>query len=85
MSDDSAEIETEILRVFEKWEALANDPEKEFFTYGNKFMFSHPQKNEGRLLKAFNTDVKDTNNFETMTSMRNVDSTVAGNVLIWEK
>lgn len=85
MSDDSVEIEAEILSVFEKWEALANDPEKEVFTYGNKFMFSHPQKNEGRLLKAFNTDVKDTNNFETMTSMRNVDSTVAGNVLIWEK
>lgn len=85
MSDDSDEIEEEILKVFEKWETLANDPEKETFTYGKKFMFSHPQKNEGRLLKVFNTDVKDTNNFETMTSMRNVDSAVAGNVLIWEK
>lgn len=85
MSDDSAEIETEILRVFEKWEALANEYKDEVFTYGNKFMFRHPQKNEGRLLKAFNTDANDTNNFEAMTSMRNVDSTVAGNVLIWEK
>ena len=27
---------------------------------------------------------KDTNNFETMTSMRNVDTTVAGNVIVWE-
>lgn len=85
MEDDSDEIEDEITKVFEKWESLASDPEKEIFAYGSKFMFDHPQKNEGRLLKVFNTDVKDTKNFETMTSMRNVDSTVAGNVLIWEK
>lgn len=84
MVDDGEEIEKEIIDIFEKWDALANDIENESFSYGNKFMFSHPKQNEGRLLKAFNTDVKDMKNFDTMTSMRNVDSTVAGNVLIWE-
>ena len=39
---------------------------------------------EGRLMKPFNTSRNDPA-FDTMTSMRNVDSTVAGNVLIWEE
>ena len=43
-----------------------------------------PDDGEGRLLKPFNTSRKDPA-IDTMTSMRNVDSTVAGNVLIWEE
>ena len=48
-------------------------------------MVNNPQDGEGRLIKSFNTDVNDNESFETMTSMRNVDSMVAGNVLIWEE
>ena len=47
-------------------------------------MTKHPEDGEGRLLKVFNTSRSDTA-FDTMTSMRNVDSSVAGNVLVWEE
>ena len=83
VSNDSDEIEREIERIFEKWEMLSN--KYETFYYGYKFMVNNPQDSEGRLMKSFNTDVNDNESFETMTSMRNVDSMVAGNVLIWEE
>ena len=47
-------------------------------------MTKYPEKGEGRLLKIFNSNCSDSA-FDTMTSMRNVDSSVAGNVLIWEE
>ena len=52
--------------------------------YGEKFLIKEPDDGEGRLMKPFNTSRNDPA-FDTMTSMRNVDSTVAGNVLIWEE
>ena len=84
MSDDSSEIALEIDSVFEKWEQLAENFDEEHFYYGEKFLIKEPDNNEGRLMKPFNTSRNDPA-FDTMTSMRNVDSTVAGNVLIWEE
>jgi hypothetical protein len=46
-------------------------------------MVAPPENGMGRLMKVFGTAPTDSAK-ETMTSMRNVDSTVAGNVLIWE-
>lgn len=82
MQDDSSEIALEIDFVFEKWEQLAENFDEEHFYYGEKFLIREPENNEGRLMKPFNTSRNDPA-FDTMTSMRNVDSTVAGNVLIW--
>lgn len=45
-------------------------------------MVKHPESDQGRLLKPFGTD--DRNGFDAMTSMRNVDTTVAGNIIVWE-
>ena len=84
MSDDSSEIALEIDSVFEKWEQLAENFDEEHFYYGEKFLIKEPEGSEGRLMKPFNTSRNDPA-FDTMTSMRNVDSTVAGNVLIWEE
>lgn len=84
MSDDSPEIALEVDSVFEKWEQLAENFDEEHFYYGEKFLFKEPEDSEGRLMKPFNTSRNDPA-FDTMTSMRNVDSTVAGNVLIWEE
>ena len=84
VSDDRQEICTEIDVFLERWETLAEGFDDDHFFYGEKFMMSHPADDEGRLLKPFNTDPYDTAPYDTMTSMRNVDSTVAGNVLIWE-
>lgn len=84
MIDDSSEIALEIDSVFEKWEQLAENFDEEHFYYGEKFLIKEPDDGEGRLMKPFNTSRNDPA-FDTMTSMRNVDSTVAGNVLIWEE
>lgn len=84
MVDDSSEIALEIDSVFEKWEQLAENFDEEHFYYGEKFLIKEPDDGEGRLMKPFNTCRNDPA-FDTMTSMRNVDSTVAGNVLIWEE
>lgn len=84
MVDDSSEIALEIDSVFEKWEQLAENFDEDHFYYGEKFLIKEPDDGEGRLMKPFNTSRNDPA-FDTMTSMRNVDSTVAGNVLIWEE
>ena len=47
-------------------------------------MLQNPDEGEGRLMKVYNTAPKDTEPFDTMTSMRNVDSSVASNIIVWE-
>ena len=84
MNDDSSDISLEIDSVFEKWEQLAENFDEEHFYYGEKFLIKEPGNGEGRLMKPFNTSTNDPA-FDTMTSMRNVDSAVVGNVLIWEE
>ncbi len=83
IKNDSEEIEVEIRRVFEKWDRWAQNKNGHFY-YGERFMVKHPTEDEGRLMKPFNSDGDD-QAIDTMTSMRNVDAAVAGNVIIWEK
>lgn len=83
MDIDSEQIASEIDSYLEQWEHLAEDYDEEHFSYGEKYMVRNPEDSYGRLLKSYNTAPYD-KAFDTMTSMRNVDSTVAGNVLIWE-
>lgn len=83
MDSDSASISNEIDTYFELWERLAEDYDEQHFSYGEKYMMNNPEESDGRLLKSFNTAPRD-KAFDTMTSMRNVDSTVCGKVLIWE-
>ena len=85
MKNNSAEISLEIDTVLEDWERRAENYGEDHFVYGEKYMTKHPEEGEGRLLKAYNTDFNDTASLDTMTSMRNVDSVVRGNILIWEK
>ncbi|MBR3354514.1 MAG: helicase [Oscillospiraceae bacterium] len=84
MTDESSELSVEIDGVLEKWEKLAANYNEDRFSYGEKYMIRHPEDGYGRLLKQFNSDRNDPA-FNTMTSMRNVDSTVRGNVLVWEE
>jgi hypothetical protein len=82
MLNDGAEIAEEIDLFFKDWEENASKYGIDNFTYGEKYMVKHPDAEHGRLLKAFGTD--DNNGFDAMTSMRNVDTTVSGNIIIWE-
>ena len=84
MQDEADAMALEIDFIFEAWEKLAENYDEDHFFYGEKFLMRSLDDGEGRLLKPFNTSRKDPA-FDTMTSMRNVDSTVAGNVLIWKE
>ena len=82
MLNDGKTIEDEIDEFFREWEDKCSAYAPEKFSYGEKYMVKHPDADHGRLLKAFGTDSN--KGFDAMTSMRNVDSTVSGNILVWE-
>jgi hypothetical protein len=82
MLNDSANIAEEIETFFNEWGIRASMYDNEHFSYGEKYMVKQPDVEHGRLLKAFGTD--DHNVFDAMTSMRNVDTSVAGNIIVWE-
>lgn len=81
--DESREIEVELEDFFNKWQEKAEAFPEDRFSYGERFMVKRPEEGMGRLMKAFDT-APDDPAFDTMTSMRNVDTTVSGNILIWE-
>lgn len=83
MLNDGVAISHEIDDFFREWEEAISLYAPEHFSYGEKYMIRRPSAVHGRLLRAYGTD--DRNGFEAMTSMRNVDSTVSGNILIWEE
>ena len=47
-------------------------------------MVNPPEKNEGRLLKVYNSGGRDSAK-ETLTSMRNVDTPIVGKIIVWEE
>ena len=85
LADDGNEIDIEIDAFLDEWQDLASGWGPDDLYYGESFILRHPEETQRRLLKAFNSDKNDTAAKDTMTSMRNVDSTVASNVLIWEE
>ena len=84
IKDDSYVMIDEIKQIVDDWETIAESFEEDHFAYGEKYMIKNPEEGEGRLMRVYNSGYKDTA-FDTMTSMRNVDSTISGNVLIWEE
>lgn len=86
MNDDCERINEEIERILDRWDTLVEKYKSEMFVYGERFLAgNHPSANEHRLMKAYNSDPYDIYALDTMTSMRNVDSPISGNVVIWEK
>ena len=85
LDDDGNEIDSEIDAFLDEWQELASGWGPDNLFYGENFMFHHPEETQRRLLKVYNSDKNDLSAKDTMTSMRNVDSTVASNVLIWEE
>ena len=84
MVDDCNRIEMAIEQAVDDWDSYAKTYGAESLVYGERFLVKPPANGEHRLLKAFNSDSYDNSAFNTMTSMRNVDSSVAGNVVVWE-
>jgi hypothetical protein len=85
LEDDIAEVQAEIEDYIEDWQKYARVAEdsKTAYYFGRRFMVAPPNAGLGRLLKPYNSDGKD-NARETLTSMRNVDTQVLGEIVIWE-
>ena len=83
LEDDSDAIESRINEVVADWFERVKIAGEGNFYYGDRFMMKAPAADQKRLLKAFGTSDGDPA-YETMTSMRNVDQSIAANILIWE-
>ena len=84
--DDTPLVNEEIDNILERWQRFADQGGEDLF-YGERFMVNppDPKKGEKRLLKVFGSrNIGSEHPFDTMTSMRSVDVTIPGNVLIWE-
>ena len=84
MATEEDDIRDEISLVLEQWEFLMDGYDSDHFYYGEKFMVMPPDKEDGRLMKVYNTSRFDPA-FDTMTSMRNVDVSSGSSVVIWEE
>ncbi len=85
LEDDIADIQSEIKEFIEEWQKYARTAEdaKTRYYFGRRFMVQPPSAELGRLLKQYNSGGKDGAR-ETLTSMRNVDTQVLGEIVIWE-
>jgi superfamily II DNA/RNA helicase len=86
LEDDIAEVQAEIedyIHDWQKYARAAKESETAYY-FGRRFMVAPPSAGLGRLLKQYNSDGKD-NARETLTSMRNVDTQVLGEIVIWEE
>ena len=81
MKSEERKIREEIKSILEQWDSFSKNYEE--FYYGEKFMFRSLENGQGRLIKPYNSARNDSA-FDTMTSMRNVDTAVKSNILIWE-
>jgi hypothetical protein len=85
LEDDIADVQSEIEEFIEEWQKYAKIAEnaKARYYFGRRFMVQPPSAELGRLLKQYNSGGKDGAR-ETLTSMRNVDGQVLGEIVIWE-
>ena len=84
MQTEDEEIREEISKLIDQWENLAGGYDSDHFYYGERFMVMPPDKEEGRLMKVYNTCRYDPA-INTMTSMRSVDVSAGSSVVIWEE
>lgn len=85
LEDDIKDVQSEIEEFIDEWQKCARaaeDAQTPYF-FGRRFMVAPPSEGLGRLLKQYNSGGID-NSRETLTSMRNVDTQVLGEIAIWE-
>lgn len=85
LRDDIADVQAEMQEFFEYWQDTIDKAHEESETpvcFGRRYMVAPPSGGARRLFKQYNSPGKDDAR-ETLTSMRNVDSTVKGSVIIW--
>lgn len=88
--DDIPDVRREIDNFFTDWDNKARimESESKELVYGNSRLIErgYTQDIPCRLLKPYHQKAKDEMRpWETLTSMRNIDSEVSGRVLIWKE
>lgn len=86
LKDDLDEVKSELQEFVDYWQEKVDKSQENGnspLAFGRKYMINPPAEGSGRLFKQYNDLSKD-NARETLTSMRNVDSSVNGSVVIWE-
>ena len=86
LASDFEVIKSELNEFVDYWQeavSTSQDEGESPLCFGRKYMVTPPATGEHRLLKQYHSLGKDEAK-ETLTSMRNVDSSVTGNVIIWE-
>ena len=71
---------------FDYWQDIIKKAHEESDTpvyFGRRYMVTPPSAGARRLFKQYNSAGKDDAK-ETLTSMRNVDVSVKGSVIVWE-
>src|SRR5690606_5886932 len=85
LKDDISDVEDEMNAFFDFWQELATKSLESNVPlyFGHRYMVQPPMSSERRLLRQYNSPGQDIA-FETLTSMRNVDTQVKGKIVIWE-
>ena len=85
--DDLSAVSREIQEFIEKWQNLVDEcaaaEGHPLLHFGRRFMVKPPNSEEHRLLKQYNSSGHDPA-LNTLTSMRNVDTPVLGQIVVWE-
>ena len=90
-NNDYNEIYSEMNEFIDFWQNLVDEctessesEEKKSLFFGRRFMVKPPESDtQRRLIKQYNSVGRD-QSYDTLTSMRNVDTSVTGEVIIWE-
>lgn len=86
LRDDLPEVEEEMNEFISFWQNAvdaAHEESESPLSFGRRYMVTPPTGGARRLFKQYNSSGKD-DAIETLTSMRNVDTSVNGSVIIWE-
>ena len=86
ISENIEDIKNEMDEFFDTWQKFVDEcnegDEVKTLHFGRRYMVAPPTEGGRRLLRQYNSQGKDVA-LDTLTSMRNVDVSVQGNIVIW--
>lgn len=82
LTDETESIKNEMIQFWNEWQERIDLAGGKNFYYGDRYMVTPPSGDAKRLIKVFGGGGTDPSK-ETLMSMRNVDKSVAANILVW--
>lgn len=81
------DIRSEIEEFFDTWQTYVDECKQKGnakkLYFGRRYMVNEPTESDRRLLRQYNSQGKKDAALDTLTSMRNVDVSVQGDIVIW--